>query len=211
MTPELGFTQYLLGAVVLILKHTLLSEGLISLIVDETAEVKGPRRKGKVTMTLRSFRSGGEALTVKGQFGGRVDGQDLLGLGHGDREVRHSVVKMDKNRSRFKVNFPGSRSTRGPRGQGRGRREDRDRVTEVSRPRGLDFTGRGANVSSKRPFLNFFVSFLLLSSFSFLSFFLAHSNLSSFLPLSLVISLLSWKSQINSSKNTQNGENDKCI
>ena len=37
ITPELGLTQYLLGAVVLILKHTFRSEGFVSVIVDDTA------------------------------------------------------------------------------------------------------------------------------------------------------------------------------
>ena len=41
-TPELGFTQYFLGAVVLILKHTFRSDGFFSFIEEVTAEVKGP-------------------------------------------------------------------------------------------------------------------------------------------------------------------------
>ncbi len=43
--PELGFTQYLFGAVVLILKHTLRSEGFVKVIKDDTAEVKGPSKE----------------------------------------------------------------------------------------------------------------------------------------------------------------------
>ena len=42
ITPEFGFTQYLFGAVVLILKQTLRSEGFVSVITDETAWWKGP-------------------------------------------------------------------------------------------------------------------------------------------------------------------------
>jgi hypothetical protein len=42
MTPELGFTQYRLGAVVLILKQTFLSEGFFSFMKEDTAVVKGP-------------------------------------------------------------------------------------------------------------------------------------------------------------------------
>lgn len=44
MIPEFGLTQYRLGAVVLILKHTFFSEGLVSLMTDDTADVKGPKR-----------------------------------------------------------------------------------------------------------------------------------------------------------------------
>jgi len=50
MTPELGLTQYLLGAVVLILKQTFRSDGFVKFIKDETAEVKGP----KTQMTLKN-------------------------------------------------------------------------------------------------------------------------------------------------------------
>ncbi len=42
MTPELGLTQYLFGAVVLILKHTRLSAGFVSFIAEETGVVNGP-------------------------------------------------------------------------------------------------------------------------------------------------------------------------
>ena len=44
MTPEFGLTQYRLGAVVLILKQTLRSDGLVSRIEDETWLVNGPER-----------------------------------------------------------------------------------------------------------------------------------------------------------------------
>lgn len=42
MTPLFGRTQYLRGAVVLTLKHTLLSEGFFSLRLVVTTSVKGP-------------------------------------------------------------------------------------------------------------------------------------------------------------------------
>ena len=42
MTPEFGFTQYRLGAVVLILKHSFRSVGFLRLITADTAVVKGP-------------------------------------------------------------------------------------------------------------------------------------------------------------------------
>jgi hypothetical protein len=42
MTPEFGLTQYRFGAVVLILKQTLRSDGLDSFIADDTGEVNGP-------------------------------------------------------------------------------------------------------------------------------------------------------------------------
>lgn len=41
-TPELGRTQYFLGAVVLILNKTFLSEGFINFMYDVTATLKGP-------------------------------------------------------------------------------------------------------------------------------------------------------------------------
>ena len=40
--PLFGRTQYFLGAVVFTLKHTFLSVGLCSLMVDETTSVNGP-------------------------------------------------------------------------------------------------------------------------------------------------------------------------
>ena len=45
MTPELGLTQYRFGAVVLILKQTLRSDGLVRRIDDETWLVNGPERR----------------------------------------------------------------------------------------------------------------------------------------------------------------------
>ena len=45
MTPELGLTQYRFGAVVLILKQTLRSDGLVRRIDDETWQVNGPERR----------------------------------------------------------------------------------------------------------------------------------------------------------------------
>lgn len=42
MTPELGLTQYFLGAVVFILKQTVESVGLINLRLDVIIEVNGP-------------------------------------------------------------------------------------------------------------------------------------------------------------------------
>lgn len=42
MTPLFGRTQYLRGAVVFTLKHTLLSEGFFSLRLVVTTSVKGP-------------------------------------------------------------------------------------------------------------------------------------------------------------------------
>lgn len=42
MTPLFGRTQYLRGAVVLTLKHTFLSVGLVSFKLAVTTSVKGP-------------------------------------------------------------------------------------------------------------------------------------------------------------------------
>lgn len=47
MTPLFGRTQYLRGAVVFTLKHTLLSEGFFSLRLVVTTSVKGPEDKAK--------------------------------------------------------------------------------------------------------------------------------------------------------------------
>lgn len=43
--PELGLTQYFLGAVVLILKHTLLDVGFVSFMNEVTGEVNGPGKE----------------------------------------------------------------------------------------------------------------------------------------------------------------------
>ena len=49
MTPLFGLTQYLLGAVVLILKHKILSEGFTRVNSDVTTSVKGPvKEKEKI-------------------------------------------------------------------------------------------------------------------------------------------------------------------
>lgn len=42
--PEFGRTQYFFGAVVLILKQTLCSDGFLSLIYEVTGAVKGPTK-----------------------------------------------------------------------------------------------------------------------------------------------------------------------
>lgn len=47
MTPLFGRTQYLRGAVVFTLKHTLLSEGFLSLRLVVTTSVKGPGKQHK--------------------------------------------------------------------------------------------------------------------------------------------------------------------
>ena len=47
MMPEFGLTQYLLGAVVLILKQTLRSDGFNSFITEDTADVNGPEEAQK--------------------------------------------------------------------------------------------------------------------------------------------------------------------
>lgn len=45
ITPLFGRTQYLRGAVVFTLKHTLLSEGFLSLRLVVTTSVKGPGKQ----------------------------------------------------------------------------------------------------------------------------------------------------------------------
>lgn len=49
ITPLFGRTQYLRGAVVFTLKHTLLSEGFLSLRLVVTTSVKGPGKQHKKT------------------------------------------------------------------------------------------------------------------------------------------------------------------
>lgn len=49
MTPLFGRTQYLRGAVVFTLKHTLLSEGFFNLRFVVTTSVKGPVAQRRVT------------------------------------------------------------------------------------------------------------------------------------------------------------------
>lgn len=46
--PELGRTQYFFGAVVLILKSTFLSDGLVNFIYDVIGTLKGPETKSKL-------------------------------------------------------------------------------------------------------------------------------------------------------------------
>lgn len=48
MTPLFGRTQYLRGAVVFTLKHTLLSEGFFNLRLVVTTSVKGPSERVKI-------------------------------------------------------------------------------------------------------------------------------------------------------------------
>lgn len=59
MTPELGLTQYRLGAVVLILKQTFRPEGFLRVITADTAAVKGPIKvsscAGSIWRTCSSF------------------------------------------------------------------------------------------------------------------------------------------------------------
>lgn len=45
--PEFGLTQYFLGAVVLILNITFLSEGFVSFIYEVTGTLKGPETRKK--------------------------------------------------------------------------------------------------------------------------------------------------------------------
>lgn len=57
ITPLFGRTQYLRGAVVFTLKHTLLSEGFLSLRLVVTTSVKGPgkqhtQKKKKAALAL---------------------------------------------------------------------------------------------------------------------------------------------------------------
>ena len=57
MTPLFGRTQYLRGAVVFTLKHTLLSEGFFSLRLVVTTSVKGPdgqKAKTRVLLLIAS-------------------------------------------------------------------------------------------------------------------------------------------------------------
>ena len=114
MTPELGLTQHLLGAVVLILKQTLLSEGLISLIVDETAEVKGPAMTKGNGHPCDKKEGFSRSFTVEGQLVGRVDGEDLLGLGHGEGRYFHFTSGGNSGRvSRSEVTLGSSCSGTG--------------------------------------------------------------------------------------------------
>lgn len=72
ITPLLGRTQYLLGAVVFTLKHTLLSDGFFSLRLVVTTSVKGPAAQththihtGHGSHTSRNLRTGRGGAPVK--------------------------------------------------------------------------------------------------------------------------------------------------
>jgi hypothetical protein len=65
MTPELGLTQYRFGAVVLILKQTFRSEGFRSVIVDETAVVKGPTKVSSVGGSICKICSGFDMMIIQ--------------------------------------------------------------------------------------------------------------------------------------------------
>lgn len=47
-TPELGRTQYFLGAVVLILNITLLSDGFVNFIYEVTGALNGPENRNYI-------------------------------------------------------------------------------------------------------------------------------------------------------------------
>ncbi|TRY94112.1 hypothetical protein DNTS_031626, partial [Danionella cerebrum] len=66
--PLLGRTQYLRGAVVFTLKHTLRSEGFLSFSVAVTTSVKGPERAQAVntSATKRQFPGDSETETAEG-------------------------------------------------------------------------------------------------------------------------------------------------